>query len=90
MIDRETLPTCEPIPMGVCPSSTSTTLQTFDIKEGYFRISADSTIVLECYETDACTGGIDPSNYCAIGYTGPCKLTPRKLVGEGRDAPAKF
>ncbi|CAN0446746.1 unnamed protein product, partial [Scytosiphon promiscuus] len=43
------------------------------IKEGYFRISVESAEVLECYREDACNGGIDPSDYCAIGYEGPCK-----------------
>lgn len=72
-IDTETLPTCEPIPEGVRPSSTATTLQSLDIQEGYYRISTESTIVLECYQKDACVGGVNFSDYCAIGYEGPCK-----------------
>lgn len=74
MIDRETIPTCELIPEGVWPSST--TLLTFDIKEGYYRTSTESPIVLECYQPDACIGGTNSSNYCAIGYEGPCKTIP--------------
>lgn len=73
IIDRETLPTCKPVPEGVSPPSTAITLQTFDIKEGYYRVSTDSATVLECYQMGACTGGVDPADYCAVGYTGPCK-----------------
>lgn len=72
-IERTMLPTCEPIPAGVWPSSTAIVLQTFDVKKGYFRISSESPIVLECFQKDACIGGINASNYCAIGYEGPCE-----------------
>lgn len=76
-IDNEMLPICEPIPLGVKSSRTATTLQRFDLEKGYFRTSADSPNVLECYQPDACVGGIDPSDYCDIGYTGPCKSMQR-------------
>ena len=76
-VDRETLPTCEPIPEGVRPSSAAITLQTFDIQKGYYRTHAESPIVLECYQTGACIGGVNSSNYCAVGYRGPCKSIPK-------------
>ena len=76
-IDTDTLPTCEPLPEGVRSSTTATTLQSFDIEEGYYRISTESPIVLECYQKDACIGGVNFSNYCAIGYDGPCKPIPK-------------
>ncbi|CAM9485949.1 unnamed protein product, partial [Laminaria digitata] len=41
---------------------------------GYYRVSTESLIVLKCYLEEACVGGIDPSDYCAVGYTGPCKF----------------
>lgn len=70
----ETLPTCEPIPEGVLSSMTAITVQTFHLEEGYYRVSTESSIVLKCYLEEACVGGIDPSDYCAVGYTGPCKF----------------
>lgn len=78
-IERSTLPACDPIPVGVWPSPNSTTLQTFDLKEGYYRTSVESPVVLECYQKDACSGGINPDGYCAIGYTGPCESTRTNL-----------
>lgn len=72
-IDTKTVPTCEAIPDGVWPNSTAITLAEFDIKKGYFRISAESPLVLECFRAEACKGGVDPRNYCANGYQGPCE-----------------
>lgn len=66
-------PTCKEIPMGVRPSSGVTTIETFDLEEGYYRVSSKSSIVLQCYQDDACVGGTDASNYCANGYRGPCE-----------------
>lgn len=66
-------PTCEMIPVGVRPSSSVTTIETFDLEEGYYRVSSESPIVLECYQDDACVGGTDASNYCKSGYRGPCE-----------------
>lgn len=72
-IGSEKPPTCEPIPMGVRASSGVTTIKTFDLEEGYYRVSSESRIVLECYQGDACLGGTDASNYCKAGYMGPCE-----------------
>ena len=80
IIDRNTLPVCDPIPVGVWPLMPETTLQTLDMKEGYFRISTESPIVLKCFRQDACLGGIEQSDYCATGYTGPCKFFHTKLL----------
>ena len=81
-INRNSLPVCNPIPVGVWPLSPATTLQTLDIKEGFFRISTESAIVLECFQQDACLGGIEPSDYCATGYTGPCKPFQTNLLAQ--------
>lgn len=59
--------------MGARASSTNTALRTLDIKEGFYRVSADSTVVLECYQKDACVGGTNQGKYCAVGYEGPCE-----------------
>lgn len=71
-ITPDTVPVCKALPVGVSTSS-ATTLATFDLLAGYYRVSADSRNVLECYRKDSCTGGTNALNYCATGYRGPCK-----------------
>lgn len=70
-------PTCETIPVGVRPSSSVSTIETFDLEEGYYRVSNESSIVLQCYQEEACVGGTNASNYCATGYRGPCESSDR-------------
>lgn len=48
------------------------TVEDLVIDEGYWRATATSTSVLECYNADACLGGLG-SGECADGYEGPCK-----------------
>lgn len=71
-VTADTVPVCEEIPDGVARSA-ATTLATFDLLEGHYRVSDQSRVIRECYLTDACVGGTDHRNYCAVGYTGPCK-----------------
>lgn len=71
-VTSDTIPSCKAIPVGVSKVS-STTLETFDLLPGYYRVSADSRVIRECYRTESCTGGDNSLNYCATGYTGPCE-----------------
>lgn len=48
------------------------TVEDLVIEEGYWRATATSTSVLECYNAAACLGGLG-SGKCADGYEGPCK-----------------
>lgn len=65
---------------GVEASSIGTTVATLDLKEGYYRTSAGSLAVLECYLEDACVGGIDVEDYCADGYKGPCEYVSSRCI----------
>lgn len=76
-IDNATEPVCTELPQGVQPSSSSVTLAEFNLMAGYYRVSNDSRNVLECYQADACEGGVDATNYCAAGYEGPCECKSR-------------
>lgn len=64
---------CEDVPRGVDASSAGTTLFSFNLEKGYYRISPDSHNVLECYNEEACLGGDTVGQYCAPGYQGPGK-----------------
>ncbi|CAN0483892.1 unnamed protein product, partial [Scytosiphon promiscuus] len=54
-------------------TQTGVTLETMGILPGYYRISATSVVVRECYQDKACTGGDEAGHYCAKGYEGPCE-----------------
>ena len=71
-VTSNAIPSCRAIPVGVSTMPT-TTLETFDLLPGYFRVSAHSRDVRECYRKESCAGGDNALNYCATGYTGPCK-----------------
>ena len=50
------------------------TVESLSIQPGYWRATAFSEDVFECYHADACLGGVTgASNYCREGYEGPCK-----------------
>jgi hypothetical protein len=53
-----------------------TTTATLPLRPGYWRVDLQTQSVLECWESSACSGGNAISSvqeYCADGYTGPCK-----------------
>lgn len=57
------------------------TLDKLFIEPGYWRATAFSTDILQCYNADACRGGVTGSaGYCLEGYEGPCEF----LYSEGR------
>ena len=71
-VDTDTLLTCEPMPEGVRSSATATTLQSFDIEAGYYRISTESPIVLSATTvTSAMTVNVSqsPPKTDAVSYT---------------------
>jgi hypothetical protein len=46
-------------------------LKTLNLLPGHYRTNFNSTEILPCLNEEHCTGGSDPSSYCAPGYTGP-------------------
>ncbi|CAM9147480.1 unnamed protein product, partial [Ectocarpus fasciculatus] len=53
-------------------SGGTVTLDALVIEPGYWRATPSSENVLECYNADACLGGVTGSeNYCLEGYGGP-------------------
>lgn len=60
-----------------------TTLETLVIESGYYRSTNNTTEIYVCYNEKACLGGQSgSSDYCAIGYMGPCEyslLRPAEL-----------
>ena len=51
-----------------------TTIEGLKIDEGYWRATANSMEVLECYNGDACSGGVTgATDYCSEGYKGACE-----------------
>ncbi|CBJ31472.1 conserved unknown protein [Ectocarpus siliculosus] len=69
--DPDLLPACEAVPEGAQTTSRGGTLATLEILPGYYRSSATSTDIRECFYEDACEGGKVVGEYCAAGYTGP-------------------
>ena len=72
-------PTCTELPKGIVRVSSGTTVASLTLEEGYFRTSNDSSVILECYRSEACKGGDDPGKYCANGYEGACE---HKITGK--------
>lgn len=72
-IQVDGLPVCEAAPLGATFSPSGTTLETLVLDTGYYRTSNKSHVVVECYQREACVGGVDPGGICAVGYKGPCK-----------------
>jgi hypothetical protein len=61
-------------PCVQCPEHTTcdgySDLNSLDVESGFWRISSESTVVLECPIEGACVGGSDADNYCEEGYEG--------------------
>lgn len=54
-----------------------TTIEELEIDQGYWRATPISTHALECYNGDACRGGLTGADdYCSEGYHGACKWVP--------------
>eukprot|EP00903_Cladosiphon_okamuranus_P006562 g6410.t1 len=66
------MPTCEASLEHTTASEPGITVETLNINEGYWRATNTSENILECYNTDACSGGMTGADsFCAPGYTGP-------------------
>ena len=57
------------------------TVEELVIHEGYWRATETSTNVLECYNRNACLGGVKNGN-CSQGYEGPCESHKRNPNSE--------
>ena len=70
----------DPLAVEICtgaPSYTTSpgardTVASLVLDSGYWRSSNTSVNISECYNDNACLGGV--SDYCAPGYTGPCEM----------------
>lgn len=50
-------------------------LETLPVAAGYWRASNSTTVIRECLNDEACTGGSviqQAEDYCADGYEGAC------------------
>lgn len=73
LVQIDGLTVCAEAPPGTSVPSSGTTVETLVVDKGYYRTSNQSHVVLECYQKNACTGGIAIETICAAGYKGPCK-----------------
>ncbi|CAN0346271.1 unnamed protein product, partial [Ectocarpus sp. 12 AP-2014] len=65
-------PACSEVMAHSTSAGGSTTLQEVSIDRGYWRATSVSEEVLECFQADACLGGVTgTSRYCLEGYEGP-------------------
>ena len=77
------IPTCTSLSEAGVEHATSeggtTTLEELYIHKGYWRAKNTSKNVFECFNTEACEGGVSGTpNYCLKGYEGPCKHSSRR------------
>lgn len=64
----------DPLEHSISPGGTIT-LDALVIEPGYWRATPSSENVLECYNADACLGGVTGSeSYCLEGYERPCEF----------------
>jgi hypothetical protein len=57
-------------------ASVGSNIASLSVAPGLWRANLDTLSTLECYNTDACKGGVatdSTAEYCSKGYTGPCK-----------------
>lgn len=69
------------------PDAPGGTLSTLELLPGFYRSSATSTDIRECFHEDACSGGDAVGSYCAEGYGGPCKFVSRENMKKKNDSP---
>ena len=69
-------PTCSVVLEHSTSSGGVVTMDKLVIDPGYWRATESSTAILQCYNADACLGGVTGSEeYCLEGYEGPCKCS---------------
>lgn len=72
--------------MGVDAFGVPITLETLEIKKGFWRPVAHTSSIFPCWNPDACLKGItDDMDDCADGYKGPCELwhVPQSMLVMG-------
>eukprot|EP00752_Nemacystus_decipiens_P008479 g7576.t1 len=65
-------PTCSDVLEHSNSSGGNTTIETLSVEPGYWRATTVSPNVFECYNADACLGGLTgEAAFCREGYRGP-------------------
>ena len=62
---------CSAVPSYTTSTGARDTVASLALDPGYWRSSNASLEISECYNSNACLGGV--SDYCAPGYSGPCE-----------------
>lgn len=75
----------EPVCLEEMKRSTSagknTTLESLLIEHGYWRATNRSRVILACYNSKACLGGVTgEKGFCVEGYEGPCEYDETSLA----------
>ena len=71
-ISLDGLPLCVDPPTGAEALTSGTTVSSLSLKQGYYRTSKRSHVVVHCYQEEACPGS-DVPKICSTGYQGPCE-----------------
>lgn len=70
--EGSTVPICIPQLDHTSSEGNDITVEALEIDSGYWRATPTSLSILECYNEDACNGGITgESSFCSPGYEGP-------------------
>ncbi|CAM9560896.1 unnamed protein product [Ascophyllum nodosum] len=77
--NNSSYPTCEEAYEHTTSTGGDVVLETLNISKGHWRATPTSSEILECFNEDACLGGITGSaEFCATGYEGPyCAVCSR-------------
>ena len=62
---------CSAVPSHTTSPGARDKVVSLALGQGYWRSSNASVKISECYNNNACLGGV--SDYCAPGYSGPCE-----------------
>lgn len=72
--DDHTIPVCSPLLEHTTSERGTATLERLVLNSGYWRATNTSRDILECFNKNACHGGVTGSKtYCSMGYEGPCE-----------------
>lgn len=68
---------CEPVLDNTNSPTADGTLESLNLRRGYWRSSNSSRDVRECPRAESCLGGTE--GRCAAGYGGPCECSVRVM-----------
>ena len=72
--DDYTIPVCSALLEHTTSESGTATLERLVVDPGYWRATNTSRDILECFNKNACRGGVTGNKtYCSTGYEGPCE-----------------